>query len=254
MLTGCNRPPQRAGAGTASARARNRRWPPRRWQRRDPRRPGASSSAAGTLHHSIGRCWRRDSETRRGRDRQSPARASSASIFFTAAWAPPSRSSSTRCTGAGSSSARSSCRSIAVLSSFCKVQPFRCSHCSSSRYLVDTGNGAAGDLGELGIDLRCRCLGNLAGSLGEGAVNTEAALVDDGAQLPDRLLSRRQRRQPPVDLTLDLHILPAIFTQPIESLRIVEPIDTSRVFIFVRDGAASTSDASAAHRPHLCGW
>ena len=44
--------------------------------------------------------------------------------------------------------------------------------------LVDAGNGAAGDIGELSIDLRCRCLGNLAGRLGEDAVNTEAALVD----------------------------------------------------------------------------
>ena len=37
------------------------------------------------------------------------------------------------------------------------------------RNLVDAGNSAASKLDKLGIDLRCRCLGNLAGSLSESA-------------------------------------------------------------------------------------
>ena len=50
--------------------------------------------------------------------------------------------------------------------------------------LVDPGDGAAGDLGELSIDLRCRRLSNLAAGFGEDAINTEAALVDDGSSAP----------------------------------------------------------------------
>ena len=88
-------------------------------------------------------------------------------------------------------------------------------------------------LGELGIDLRCRRLGNLAGGLGKGAVNTEAALVDLDGTAPDRLFGRRQRRQPAINLALDFNILPAIFIQAIEPFLIVKPINPVWIFVFV---------------------
>ena len=50
--------------------------------------------------------------------------------------------------------------------------------------LADAGNGAAGDLGELCIDLRCCGLCNLTCSFSEFPINIEAALVDLAAQYP----------------------------------------------------------------------
>jgi hypothetical protein len=50
--------------------------------------------------------------------------------------------------------------------------------CEQSGDLADPGDGAAGDLGELLIDLRRSSLCNLAGGFSEAAVNTETACVD----------------------------------------------------------------------------
>ena len=81
--------------------------------------------------------------------------------------------------------ARGSC-SIAFRSSFCSRAALLLQPLQQPRNLVDPGDGAAGDLGELLIDLRRCSLCNLACSLGEFPIDTEAAAVDPAAQLPER--------------------------------------------------------------------
>ena len=64
------------------------------------------------------------------------------------------------------------------------MQPRSCSHCQQPCDLVDAGDGAAGELGKLGVDLRRRRLRNLTGGLGKCTVNVEATLVDLAAERP----------------------------------------------------------------------
>ena len=103
-----------------------------------------------------------------------------------------------------------------------------------ARNLIDAGNGAAGDLGELSIDLRCSGLCNLTGSLSKFPIDTEAASVDLAVEDPQCLLGRRQRRQPCVELALYIDILLAIAVEPIEALRILKPMDDGWIFVLVR--------------------
>ena len=193
--SGRSRRPPTAAADTAGTRVHSRRWRPRRWRRRYLQPPAASNFAAGILHRPSGRWMRRGIERRRARGHRRRRAASSASIFLTAACAPPRRSSSTRRTAGGKSSVLKlplDCFAVEL----CAVQPCCCSHCQQPRDLIDPGDGAAGDLGELGIDLRRRRLCDPPRRFGKLAINTEAALIDPAAQLPERLFGRRQRRQP----------------------------------------------------------
>jgi len=50
--------------------------------------------------------------------------------------------------------------------------------------LVNAGDGAAGELGNLLVDLRCGRLCNPASSFSKSTINTEAASIDLVAQLP----------------------------------------------------------------------
>ena len=75
------------------------------------------------------------------------------------------------------------------------------------RDLVDPGDGAGGELGELGVDLGCRGLCNPARSFGELPIDMEAALVDPAAERPQRLFRSRQRRQPVMQLALYFDVL-----------------------------------------------
>ena len=115
-------------------------------------------------------------------------------------------------------------------SSFSMVQSCCCNHASSFAIWLMPVTAPPVSSSKLGIDLRCRCLGNPAGSLGNVAVNTEAALVDLAGQQPDRLLRRRQRRQSAMRFALDLNVLFVIFPPAFEPFRIVEVVDTSRGF------------------------
>src|SRR5262245_32246094 len=66
---------------------------------------------------------------------------------------------------------------------------------SQPRDLINSGDGAFGDLRDFRVDLRCRRLGDLACSLCEGQIDVEAARVDLAAQFPNSLLRGRQGRQ-----------------------------------------------------------
>ena len=59
------------------------------------------------------------------------------------------------------------------------------------RNLVDPGDGAGGELGEFGVDLGCRGLGNPPGSFGKLPIDMETALVDLAAKCPQRLFRSR---------------------------------------------------------------
>ncbi len=69
--------------------------------------------------------------------------------------------------------------------------------------LIDRGDGAAGELGKLCVDLRCRSLRNLTRSFGKLPIDMKAARVDLAAEHPQRLFRGRQRRQPIVSFALD---------------------------------------------------
>src|SRR5262249_50468072 len=75
-------------------------------------------------------------------------------------------------------------------------------------YLVDRGNGAGGDLGELSVDLRGSRLRNLPSSFGKGSIDVKTARIDSAAQLPQHLLRRCQSGQPRMELSFDLDVLP----------------------------------------------
>ena len=151
-------------------------------------------------------------------------------------------------------SGSSSSFSIAFLSSFFNRAALLLQPLQQPRDLVDTGDGAASDLGELRIDLRCCGLCDPACSFGKFPIDTEAALVDPGSSAPTALLRGRQRRQPLVELALDLHVLPAIAVKPIEPFRVIKPVCACGILVLMCAAAASTSDASAARRRHPCGW
>ena len=110
--------------------------------------------------------------------------------FLGGACAPPSRSSSTRCTADGRlclfeqlfDSLAIKCLHRAALT----LQPL-----SQPGDLVDSGDGASGELGKLGVDFGCRGLCNPACSFGERPIDMEAALVDPAAEHPQRLFRGR---------------------------------------------------------------
>src|SRR6516164_3726023 len=53
------------------------------------------------------------------------------------------------------------------------------------RQLVDAGDGAVRDVGQLGVKLGASCLGNCAGRFGQLAVNIEPARINAQVELPD---------------------------------------------------------------------
>ena len=127
--------------------------------------------------------------------------------------------------------------------------------CQQLRDLVDLGDGAAGELDEFGVDLRRGRLCNLASGFGfgEGAINTKPRLLMPKLVAQIACSAGESAWQPPVNLAFDLYVLPAVSAQPIEPLRVVEPVDLARVLDSAAAGAASTSGASAARRRRLCG-
>ena len=54
------------------------------------------------------------------------------------------------------------------------------------------------------------------------------------AQHPQRLFRWRQRRQPVIQLALHLDVLPAIFVEPLQPLRIVKPVCACGIFVLAR--------------------
>ena len=57
--------------------------------------------------------------------------------------------------------------------------------------LIDPGDGASGELGKLGVELGRRGLCNPTRSFGELPIDMEAALVDLGAEYPQRMFRSR---------------------------------------------------------------
>ena len=62
------------------------------------------------------------------------------------------------------------------------------------RDLIDPGDGAGGEFGELGVDFGCRSLCNPACSFGELPIDMETALVDLAAEYPQRMFRSRYGR------------------------------------------------------------
>ena len=74
--------------------------------------------------------------------------------------------------------------------------------------LIDGGNSAAGDFGELAIDLRRQQrLGDLACGFRQAAIDAETALINCRVKDPERLFRRRQRRQSREQFTLGFDVL-----------------------------------------------
>ena len=80
--------------------------------------------------------------------------------------------------------------------------------------LIDCGDGAASELGQLGVNLGSCGLCDPARSFGELPIDMEAALVDLAAEHPQRLFRSRQRRQAIMQLTLYFDVLPAVAIEP----------------------------------------
>src|SRR5262245_51579149 len=119
-----------------------------------------------------------------------PARASRASIFFTADCAPPWRNSSARRTG-GDNSLSSSSFVMVFLSRLRSITAPGLQPLQQLRNLVDPGDGAARDLSEFSIDLRCGRLCNPARGLREAPIDVKTTIIDLGAQHPMFMLGGR---------------------------------------------------------------
>ena len=65
-------------------------------------------------------------------------------------------------------------------------------------------------------------------------IDMEAALVDPAAQLPQRLFCLGQRRQPIIQLALDLNVLSAIVVEPLQPFIVIEPMNLLRIFALPR--------------------
>ena len=85
--------------------------------------------------------------------------------------------------------------------------------------LAGFGDGAAGELGKLGIDLRRCRLRDLRAASANGRSKWKPRCVDPAAEHPQHLLFGRQRRHATVQLTLSLDILLAVVAEPCSRAR-----------------------------------
>ncbi len=138
---------------------------------------------------------------------------------MTAAWAPPSRSSQHAAHWRGQIVLVEQTLDGAAVELAQHLQPLRLQPLQQPGDLVDPGDGAAGELGELGVDLGCRGLCNPTRSFGKLPIDVKAALVDPAAEHPQRLFCRRQRRQPVIQLAQHFAVLHAVFAEPIAAAR-----------------------------------
>ena len=109
----------------------------------------------------------------------------------------------------------SSCRSIALRSSFFAVQPCCCSHSSSrATWLIPVTAPPVISASSASISGAAACAIRRAASANWRSTQKPRSLIS-AAQHPQRLLCWRQRRQPIEQLALDLDILSAIVVEPV---------------------------------------
>ena len=99
------------------------------------------------------------------------------------------------------------------------LQPLRLQPLQQPGDLIDPGDGAACELGELGVDLGCRGLCYPTRSFGKWPIDVKAALVDPAVEHPHRLFCRRQRGQPVIQLAQYFAVLHAVFAEPLAAAR-----------------------------------
>ena len=112
-------------------------------------------------------------------------------------------------------------------------------------YLIDRGNCAASDLGKFGVNLWGRRPSNAPRRFRQLAINTKAALVDSGAQLPYRMLGLGQPREPIKQCAFCFNVLAAVAVKSLQAIIVAEPVNLVRLFDLPR----TTRLAHLVHEP-----